>query len=71
MATSKIVKPKGIIKANNSLFISKYKIKDLIANRIFMAFTSLVNHNDVKENQSFVEYKISASSIISNDIDSG
>ena len=29
-----------------------------------MAFASLVNHDDIKENQSFVEYKISASSIL-------
>lgn len=71
MATGKIVKPRKIVKANNELFRCKYKIKDLVANRIFMAFASLVNHDNVKENQSFVEYQISASSIISNDVDSG
>lgn len=71
MATGEIVKPREIVKANNELFRCRYKIKDMIANRIFMAFASLVDHKDVKENQSFVEYQISASSIISNDVDSG
>lgn len=71
MATGEIVKPREIVKANNELFRCKYKIKDLVANRIFMSFASLVDHKDVKENQSFVEYQISASSIISNDVDSG
>lgn len=70
MATGEIVKPREIVKANNGLFRCKYKIKDVVAARIFMAFASLVDHNDVKENQSFVEYKISASSVIQ-DIDAG
>lgn len=65
MAKGEIVKPREIVKANNGLFRCKYKIKDVLAGRIFMAFASLVNHTDVNENQSFVEYKISASSILS------
>lgn len=65
MAKGEIVKPREIVKANNGLFRCKYKIKDVLAGRIFMAFASLVDHTDVKENQSFVEYKISASSILS------
>lgn len=65
MAKGEIVKPKEIVKANNGLFRCKYKIKDVLAGRIFMAFASLVDHTDVKENQSFVEYQISASSILS------
>ena len=59
-----------IVKANNELFRCKYKIKDVVAGRIFMAFASLVDHKDVNENQSFVEYQIDASSIIQ-DIDAG
>lgn len=70
MATGEIVKPREIVKANNGLFRCKYKIKDVVAARIFMAFASLVNHKDVKENKSFVEYQIEASSIIQ-DIDAG
>lgn len=65
MAKGEIVKLGEIVKANNGLFRCKYKIKDVLAGRIFMAFASLVDHKDVKENQSFVEYKISASSILS------
>lgn len=71
MAIGEIVEPREIVKANNELFRCRYKIKDMIANRIFMAFASLVDHKNIKENQSFVEYQISASSIISNDVDSG
>ena len=64
MATGEIVKPREIVKANNGLFRCKYKIKDVVAARIFMAFASLVDHKDVKENQSFVEYQLSSSSIL-------
>lgn len=64
MAISKVVEPHEVVKANNELFRCKYKIKDVVAGRIFMAFASLVNHNDVKENQSFVEYRINANSIL-------
>lgn len=71
MAKGEIVKPREIVKANNGLFRCKYKIKDVVAGRIFMAFASLVNHDDVKENQSFVEYKISASSILSDSCTGG
>lgn len=65
MAKGEIVKPREIVKANNELFRCKYTIKDVVAGRIFMAFASLVDHNDVKENQSFVEYRIPADSILS------
>lgn len=71
MAKGEIVEPRDIIKANNDLFRCKFNLKDIVAGRIFMAFASLVDHRDVKENQSFVEYSIPASSIISNDVDSG
>lgn len=70
MSTNEVVKPQEIVKANNELFRCKYKIKDVVAGRIFMAFASLVDHKDVKENQSFVEYQISASSIMQG-IDAG
>ena len=70
MAKGEIVKPREIVKANNGLFRCKYKIKDVVACRIFMAFASLVDHKDVKENKSFVEYQIDASSIIQ-DINAG
>lgn len=65
MAIGECVKPREIVKATNELFRCKYKIKDVVAGRIFMAFASLVDHKDVKDNQSFVEYKISADSILS------
>lgn len=64
MAKGEIVEPKEIVKANNEFFRCKYKIKDVVAGRIFMAFASLVDHKDVKENQSFVEYRITADSIL-------
>lgn len=65
MATGECVKPREIVKATNELFRCKYKIKDVVAGRIFMAFASLVDHKDVKDNQSFVEYQIAADSILS------
>lgn len=64
MAKGEIVEPREIVKANNELFRCKYKIKDVLAGRIFMAFASLVDHRDVKENQSFVAYQIAADSIL-------
>ena len=70
MATGEIVEPREIVKANNELFRCKYKIKDVVAGRIFMAFASLVDHDSVKENENFVEYKIKASSVLQ-DIDAG
>lgn len=71
MATGEIVKPREIVKANNELFRCKYTIKDVVAGRIFMAFASLVDHKDVKENQSFVEYRIAANSILSDTCSGG
>lgn len=71
MATGEIVKPREIVKANNELFRCKYKLKDVVAGRIFMAFASLVDHKDVQENQSFVEYKISTNDILSDSCDGG
>ena len=71
MATRETVEPREIVKANNDLFRCKYKLKDIVASRIFMAFASLVNHDDVKENESFVEYRISADSILSDKCDGG
>lgn len=70
MAIGEIVEPREIVKANNELFRCQFKIKDIVAGRIFMAFASLVDHKDVKENDNFVEYKISASSIMQG-IDAG
>ena len=70
MAKAEIVEPREIIKANNELFRARCKIKDVLAGRIFMAFASLVDEKDVKENERFVEYKITASSVLS-DIDAG
>lgn len=70
MATSEIVIPREIVKANNELFRARCKIKDVLAGRIFMAFASLVDEKDVKENERFVEYKITASSVL-NGIDAG
>lgn len=71
MATGEIVQPREIVKAHNDLFRCKYKIKDVVACRIFMAFASLVDNKDVQENQSFVEYKISANSILPETCDGG
>lgn len=70
MANTEIVEPREIVKANNELFRARCKIKDVLAGRIFMAFASLVDEKDVKENERFVEYKITASSVL-NGIDAG
>lgn len=70
MAKAELVEPREIVKANNDLFRARCKIKDVLAGRIFMAFASLVNEKDVKENERFVEYKITASSVL-NGINAG
>lgn len=70
MIIDEIVKPREIVKANNELFRARYKIKDVVAARIFMAFASLVDEKDVKDNERFIEYKISATSVL-NKIDAG
>lgn len=70
MLKGEIVEPRQIIKANNDLFRVRCKIKDVVAGRIFMAFASLVDENNVKDNERFVEYKISVSSVL-NDINAG
>lgn len=70
MAKGEIVEPRGIVKASNDLFRARCKIKDVLAGRIFMAFASLVDEKDVKDNDRFVEYKITAASVL-NRIDAG
>lgn len=70
MAKAELVEPREIVKANNDLFRARCKIKDVLAGRIFMAFASLVDEKDVKENERFVEYKITASSVL-NGINAG
>lgn len=70
MAKDEIVEPRGIVKANNELFRSRCKIKDVVAGRIFMAFASLVDEKDIAENGNFLEYKISVSSVL-NDTNAG
>ena len=47
MANDEIVKPREIVKADNELFRAKYGMKNTLASRIFMAFASLVDENDV------------------------
>ena len=63
MANCEVVEPREIVKANNEFFRARCKIKDVVAGRIFMAFASLVDEKDVKDNDRFVEYKIKASSV--------
>lgn len=70
MAKAELVEPREIVKANNDLFRARCKIKDVLAGRILMAFASLVDEKDVKENERFVEYKITASSVL-NGINAG
>lgn len=70
MATGEIVKPREIVKADNDFFRVRYKVKNIIATRIVMAFASLVDESDLNENMDFLEYKIDASSIIG-DIEAG
>lgn len=64
MAKVEIVEPRKIVKASNDFVRSRCKIKDVVAGRILMSFASLVDETDINENGSFVEYKISASSVI-------
>lgn len=70
MANCEVVEPREIVKANNEFFRARCKIKDVVAGRIFMAFASLVDEKDVKDNDRFVEYKIKASSVL-NGINAG
>ncbi len=64
MAQVEIVEPREIVNASNELFRARHKIKDVLAGRIFMAFASLVDENALSEDGVFLEYKISASSIL-------
>lgn len=64
------MKPREIVKTSNEFVRSRCKIKDVIAGRILMAFASLVEEKDVNSKDDFLEYKISASSVINN-IDAG
>lgn len=64
------MKPREIVKTSNDFVRSRCKIKDVIAGRILMAFASLVEEKDVNNKDNFLEYKISASSVI-NKIDAG
>lgn len=64
------MKPREIVKTSNDFVRSRCKIKDVIAGRILMAFASLVEEKDVNNKDNFLEYKISASSVINN-IDAG
>lgn len=72
MAKDEIVKPREIVKADNELFRAKYGMKNTLAGRIFMAFASLVDENDVatEGRGNFIRYSIPASSVIG-DIDAG
>ena len=72
MAKGEIVEPHEIIKADNELFRAKYGMKNTLAGRIFMAFASLVDENDIatEGRGSFIRYSIPASSVIG-DIDAG
>lgn len=72
MAKGEIVQPREIVKADNELFRAKYGMKNILAGRIFMAFASLVDENDVatEGRGNFMRYSIPASSIIG-DIDAG
>src|SRR5574344_1571234 len=60
--------PRDIVKADNALFRSRSRLKDLLSGRIFMAFASLVDENDVAENGNFLEYNIPASSVLDNNM---
>lgn len=64
MAKGEIVKPREIVKAHNELFRARHKIKDVLAGRIFMAFASLVDEDALSDDGVFLEYQISASSIL-------
>ena len=66
MATGEIVEPREIVKADNELFRAKYGMKNTLAGRIFMAFASLVDENDIatEGRGNFIRYSIPASSVI-------
>lgn len=70
MAKSELVEPREIVKANNTFFRVRCKVKNLIATRIVMAFASLVDESDLNENKRFLKYKIDAASILDG-IDAG
>lgn len=72
MAKGEIVEPQEIVKADNELFRAKYGMKNTLAGRIFMAFASLVDENDVatEGRGNFIRYSIPATSVIG-DIDAG
>lgn len=70
MAKSEIVEPREIIKADNTFFRVRCKVKNLIATRIVMAFASLVDESDLNENKRFLKYKIDSASILDG-IDAG
>lgn len=70
MAKCEVVEPREIVKADNTFFRVRCKVKNLIATRIVMAFASLVDESDLNENKRFLKYKIDASSIIDG-IDAG
>ena len=72
MAKGEIVEPREIVKADNELFRAKYGMKNTLAGRIFMAFASLVDENDIatEGRGNFIRYSIPASSVIG-DIDAG
>lgn len=70
MAKSELVEPREIVKADNTFFRVRCKVKNLIATRIVMAFASLVDESDLNENKRFLKYKIDAASIFDG-IDAG
>lgn len=72
MAKGEIVEPREIVKADNELFRAKYGMKNTLAGRIFMAFASLVDENDIatEGRGNFIRYSIPASAVIG-DIDAG
>lgn len=60
------MKPREIVKTSNDFVRSRCKIKDVIAGRILMAFASLVDEKNIDNKDDFLEYQISASSVINN-----
>ena len=68
----KIAEPREIVKADNELFRAKYSLKSVLAGRIFMAFASLVDENDIatEGRGNFIRYSIPASSVLGG-IDAG
>ena len=68
----KIAEPREIVKADNELFRAKCSLKNVLAGRIFMAFASLVDENDIatEGRGNFIRYSIPASSVLGG-IDAG